>query len=77
MLPTYEPALCLLAAVRREITVLALGIWSSRGNTPAEMYWVPWAMGQCSASLEDGGSQRAGGVHGGARVADRHYVYKH
>lgn len=51
MLPTYEPALCLLAAVRREITVLALGIWSSWGKTPAEMYWVPWAMGQCSASL--------------------------
>ena len=45
MLPTYEPALCLLAAVRREITVLALGIWSSRGKMPAEMCWVPWAMG--------------------------------
>ena len=51
MLPIYEPALCLLAAVRKEITVLVLGIWSSQGKTPAEMCWVPWAMGQGSASL--------------------------
>ena len=52
MLPIYEPALCLLAAVRKEITVLVLGIWSSRGKTPAEMCWVPWAVGQGSASLD-------------------------
>lgn len=51
MLPINEPAVCLLAAVRRGITVLALGIWSSWGKTPVEMCSVPWDLGQGSASL--------------------------